>query len=196
MSTYNFDIQSSSTISQNFTSRQVNTFVDACNYIRQLPYKRNSNKNDLSSVFVDQYGTCSTKHALLRQLAAENKAGNVKLILGVFKMSKQNTPQISATLDKYGLTCILEAHNYLSVDNEIIDCTKTGFGVDNFVTDLIAEVEIESNQITDFKVNYHKQILQKWLSENPQINLSFNQLWSIREQCIEDLAKWTENASH
>jgi hypothetical protein len=196
MSTYNFDIKSSSTISQNFTSRQVNTFVDACNYIRQLPYKRNSNKNDLSSVFADQYGTCSTKHALLRQLAVENKADNVKLILGVFKMSKQNTPQIRATLDKYGLTYILEAHNYLSVDNEIIDCTKTGFGVDNFVADLIAEVEIESNQITDFKVSYHKEILQKWLSENPQIKLSFNELWTIREQCIEDLAKWTENASH
>ncbi len=196
MSTYNFDIKSSSTISQNFTSRQVNTFVDACNYIRQLPYKRNSNKNDLSSVFADQYGTCSTKHALLRQLAVENKADNVKLILGVFKMSKQNTPQIGATLDKYGLTYILEAHNYLSVDNEIIDCTKPGFGVDNFVADLIAEVEIESNQITDFKVSYHKEILQKWLSENPQIKLSFNELWTIREQCIEDLAKWTENASH
>ena len=56
--------------------------------------------------------------------------------------------------------------------------------------------EIESNQITDFKVNYHKQILQKWLSENPQIKLSFNELWTIREQCIEDLAKWTENTSH
>jgi len=94
------------------------------------------------------------------------------------------------------LTYILEAHNYLSVDNEIIDCTKTGFGVVNFVADLIAEVEIESNQITDFKVSYHKEILQKWLSENPQIKLSFNELWTIREQCIEDLAKWTENASH
>jgi hypothetical protein len=196
MSTYNFDIKSSSTISQNFTSRQVNTFVDACNYIRQLPYKRNSNKNDLSSVFVDQYGTCSTKHALLRQLAVDNKADNVKLILGVFKMSKLNTPQIGTTLDKYGLIYILEAHNYLLVENEIIDCTKTGFGVDNFVADLIAEIEIEPNQITDFKVNYHKDILQNWLSENPQIKLSFNELWTIREQCIEDLAKWTENASH
>lgn len=48
----------------------------------------------------------------------------------------------------------------------------------------------------EFKVNYHKQILQKWLSENPKIKLSFNELWTIREQCIEDLAKWTENASH
>jgi hypothetical protein len=195
MSTYNFDIKSSSTISQNFTSRQVNTFVDACNYIRQLPYKRNSNKADLSSVFVDQYGTCSTKHALLRQLAVENKEDKIKLILGVFKMSKLNTPQIGATLDMYGLTYILEAHNYLSFGNEIIDCTKTSFSVDNFVADLVAEIEIEPNQITDYKVNYHKQILQKWLSENSQINLSFNELWTIREQCIEDLSKWTENAS-
>jgi hypothetical protein len=133
---------------------------------------------------------------LLRQLAVENKADNIKLILGVFKMSKFNTPQIGATLDKYGLPYILEAHNYLSFDNEIIDCTKTGFGVDNFVADLVAEIEIEPNQITDYKVNYHKQILQKWLSENPQIELSFIELWIIREQCIEDLSKWTENASH
>jgi len=189
MSTFNFDIQSSSTLSQNFTSRQVTTFVEACNYIWQLPYKRNSNKNDLSSVFIEQCGTCSTKHALLKELAIENNADNVKLILGVFKMSKVNTPPIAATLEKYGLTYILEAHNYLKVDNEIIDCTKTGFGVANFADDLIAEIEIEPHQITDFKINYHKELLQKWLSENPKITLSFNELWAIREQCIEDLAK-------
>jgi hypothetical protein len=75
------------------------------------------------------------------------------------------------------------------VNNAIVDCTKPNFGIGNFVPDLIKEIEIHPNQITDFKVNYHKAVLQQWLSENIEIKLSFKELWAIRERCIEDLSK-------
>ena len=182
-------IQAHAPISQHFRERNVHTFAQACDYVRKLPYKRNVNKNDITCVLIEKCGTCSTKHALLYQLALENQLSNVRLMLGIFKMSKVNTPQITKTLEKYDLTYIPEAHNYLSFNEQIIDCTKMGFGAANFEADLMVEIAIEAHQITDFKVDYHQTILKKWLLENAEITLSFAELWAIREQCIEDLAQ-------
>lgn len=182
-------IKANALISKHFRGINVHTFAQACDYVRKLPYKRNVNKNDIICVLIDKCGTCSTKHALLYQLAIENEVPNMKLMLGIFKMSKVNTSQIAKTLEKYDLTYIPEAHNYLSLNQQIIDCTKMGFGVANFEADLMTEIAIEAHQITDFKVDYHQKILKKWLLENPEIALSFAELWAVREQCIEDLAQ-------
>jgi len=188
MTKKNFDIESSLPVSKLFLDRQITTFSEACNFIKNLPYGRNENKNDLTTVFTDNRGTCSTKHALLRQLAVENNADNVRLTLGVFKMSKDNTPEVGSTLDKYGLQYIPEAHNYLTVDGEIIDCTKHNSSKDDFVEDLLNEIEIEPEQITDFKVSYHQTVLKDWLLNNPGITFNFDDLWTIREKCIADLS--------
>jgi hypothetical protein len=120
----NFDIKSGLPVSRLFLNTQITTFAYACKFIKNLPYGRNENKDSLATVFRDNRGTCSTKHALLRQLAIENNANNVRLKLAVFKMTKDNTPEVGDTLNKYGLQYIPEAHNYLTVDGEIVDCTK------------------------------------------------------------------------
>ncbi|MGZ3932838.1 MAG: hypothetical protein ACXVP0_16295 [Bacteroidia bacterium] len=190
MAKANFDISSNLPISKLFLERQITTFTEACSFIKHLPYGRNENKNDLAAVFTEKRGTCSTKHALLRQLAIENNADHVRLKLGVFKMSKANTPEVGGTLDRYGLTYIPEAHNYLSVNGEIVDCTKRNSSKDDFAADLISETEIGPEQITDFKVRYHKTILKDWLLKNPDISISFDELWTIREQCIADLSRF------
>jgi len=188
MTKINFDIKSSGPISKLFLGRGITTFADACMFIRNLPYRRNENKNDLTTVFTDNWGTCSTKHALLRQLAIENNVNKVRLKLGVFKMTKKNTPPVGNTLDKYGLQYIPEAHNYLTIDQEIIDCTKQNSSKEDFIADLITEIEIEPDQITEFKVSYHQHFLKEWLVKNPTIKINFADLWIIREQCIADLS--------
>ena len=43
--------------------------------------------------------------------------------------------------------------------------------------------EIEPFQVVDFKVNYHKEFIKKWLIEN-DIKFTFDEIWTIREQCI------------
>jgi hypothetical protein len=183
-----FNIKSNLPLSKIFLGRQITTFAGACEFIKNLPYGRNENKYDLTTVFTDNRGTCSTKHALLRQLAIENNADNIRLKLGVFKMSKSNTPEVGNTLDKYGLQFIPEAHNYLKVDGEIVDCTKQNSSKEDFLFDLLSEIEIEPHQITDFKISYHQTILRDWLLNNAHIKFNFTELWAIREKCIADLS--------
>lgn len=183
-----FDIKSMGQISKEFTDRNIVTFKQASLFIRQLAYGRNAEKNNLATVFTDNCGTCSTKHALLKRLADENEFEKVKLIVGLFKMNKKNTPQVSSTLQKYNLEYIPEAHCYLKFEDKIIDLTKLNSKPTDFLDELIEEIEIIPEQITDFKVNYHKNYLASWLDKNKQINLSLNELWEIREECIQKLS--------
>ncbi len=68
----NFEIKSLKQISRVFLENNVFTFSHAILFVKQLSYKRNTNKNDLTTLFVDNCGTCSTKHTLLKQLVDEN----------------------------------------------------------------------------------------------------------------------------
>ena len=184
----NFDIKSTGRISKEFVDRNILTFNQATLFVKELAYGRNADINNLASVFADNCGTCSTKHALIKRLADENNFETVKLIVGLFRMNKINTPEISATLLQNNLEFIPEAHCYLKIEELILDLTKINSKPTDFLDDLIEEIEISPEQITEYKVNYHKNYLVTWLDNNKQINLSLNDIWKIREQCIQDLA--------
>lgn len=69
----NFEIhKDKGIISDEFLNRNITDFHSACKLVSELPYKRNSNKNNIQCVFDDLGGTCSTKHSVLRKLALEN----------------------------------------------------------------------------------------------------------------------------
>lgn len=183
-----FKIEFNGEISELFLSRNIQTFQEAAEFIQNLNYGRNSNKDDLKTLFSDNKGTCSTKHAVLKQLASENNFNEVKLFLGIFKMNKKNSPKVAKTLTKNGLNYIPEAHNYLKFNNIILDFTKPNSSAKDFVKDLIFETEIKINEINKPKIEKHKLFLQNWLKENPKVNLTLEEIWKIREDCIQDLS--------
>jgi hypothetical protein len=183
----NFKIQQNGEISLEFLKRNIYTFSEATKYINNLNYGRNENKDDLKTIFDDNCGTCSTKHSILKKLAEENNENDIKLILGIFKMNASNTYEIKETLERNKLEYIPEAHNYLKYENTIYDFTKIGSKPSDFENDLLEEIEILPNQITIFKVEYHKKFLQNWLNKNNNIKLNLIELWKIREECIQNL---------
>lgn len=140
-------------------------------------------------VLEEMKGTCSTKHALLKMYANEHhdlKA--TKLVIGIYKMNGKNTPEIAALLKERGLAFIPEAHCYLIDGQARIDATKRGFNIADFEEDILKEIPIEIEQIGDYKVDMHKDFLKKWLNEN-NVHLTFDELWAIREKCIDILSK-------
>lgn len=184
----NFDIKPTGPISKKFLDLNVLTFAKAAKFVRQLAYGRNENKADLTTLFVDNCGTCSTKHAVLKQLADENNITGLKLITGLFRMSASYTPKIATTLKKYKLDYIPEAHNYLKYHDQILDFTNKTSTPNDFKNELIEETEIRPDQIAEFKINYHKQYLINWLEKQKRQDLTIDELWKIREQCIADLS--------
>ena len=184
----NFRIQSLGEISNEFLRNGILTFSDATDFVANMDYGRNANKDDLKTVFIDNRGTCSTKHALLKKLADENGLEEIKLFLGIFKMNAKNTLAISGTLRKNKLEFIPEAHNYLKFENEIFDFTTSDSKASDFENDLIFEVEILPSQISNYKVDFHRRFLHDWLNQNSGIKFELDQFWKIRESCIQDLA--------
>lgn len=157
-------------------------------YIRRLPYGRNENRYDPSLVLTEERGTCSSKHALLKSIANLNGIPHVKLITGIYKMNEQNTPKIGSILQENGIAYIPEAHCYLLLNGHRIDLTTPNASFSKLEADLLQELELQPDQVGDFKVAYHKEYLQKWLPGSG-LTIGFDELWQIREQCIRNLSE-------
>jgi len=164
----------------------LNNWSDLIEFTRNLPYGRNLHRTDFSLVIKENKGTCSSKHALLKKVADLNGIENVKLILGMYSMNNLNTPKIGNIIAKSGLDYIPEAHCFLKLNGHRIDITHNNSDIENFTKDIIEEIEITPEQVITFKVDYHKNFLKKWIDENA-IQLNFERIWEIREQCIKKL---------
>lgn len=167
-------------------NKGIKNWSELIEFIQILPYGRNQNREDFSLVIKENKGTCSSKHSFLKKVADLNNFDNVKLILGMYKMNHLNTPKIGDTILKSGLEYIPEAHCYLKLNNQRIDITNYNSDIENLISDIIEEIEIEPEQVTTFKVDYHKKYLQNWITEN-EIKMNFEDIWEIREQCIQKL---------
>lgn len=187
MLSFNFSLRDHHQFSRRFLELNIGDFMGAASWIKSLPYQRNLDKEDPFCVFNDLAGTCSSKHALLKRLALETNISDLKLMLGILKMNAFNTPKIRPILEKYKLPEIPEAHNYLKFKDQIGDFTFQNSQPENFIEDLIQEIEIQPDQITTFKVEYHQNFLRNYLRNRPEIKLSLNEIWKIREDCIAAL---------
>ena len=127
MNSPDFQITSSDRISAAFLARNIYTFQQAAAFIQQLPYRRNSNKNDLLTVFTDNCGTCSTKHAVLKMLADENNFETFELVIGLFRMNAVNTSPVAETLHSNHLDYIPEAHCLSQIGSGDTGFHKAGF---------------------------------------------------------------------
>ncbi|MBK9108126.1 MAG: hypothetical protein IPM92_07010 [Saprospiraceae bacterium] len=174
-------------ITQLFLDRGIHNFFVACNDVKLLPYRRIHHENDPGAVLTEHCGTCSSKHALLKTVAAENQHDEVRLMLGIYRMNEINTPEVKEILKKYQLNYLPEAHNYLKIHGEIFDFTKPNFDIRKFSGDIIFEHEILPENIVNFKTNLHKNYLNHWIQESKLENIELEDLWMIRELCIQQL---------
>lgn len=181
------------TLDANVTSNKpikqkgIKTWNNLLKFIKELPYGRNASRTDLSLVLKEMKGTCSSKHAYLKNVALDNNLDQVKLILGIYKMNASNTPGIGNHIKENKLPYIPEAHCYLKINGKFIDVTNRESDIRRIKNDILQEIEIKPSQIGTFKVDYHKSYLKNWISEN-SIKLSFEKVWGIREKCIENLS--------
>lgn len=156
--------------------------------VKHIPYGRNSNRVDFSLILTENKGTCSSKHAFLKEFANKNNIENVQLFIGIFKMSDTNTTKIGNILSTNNLRYIPEAHCYLKINGNTVDVTTNESFYDKIKTEIIEEIEIEPYQVSEYKVKFHKEFIKNWIKEK-NIPFSFEEIWNIREKCIENLSK-------
>lgn len=166
----------------------IETWEELTEFVKALPYGRNSNRTELVLVIEEKKGSCSSKHALLKKVADLNNIKDIQLMLGIYRMNQENTPKIGTVLFDCPVDYIPEAHCYLKINGKRTDMTSNHSEFGKIENDIIQEIEILPYQVAEFKVDYHKQFLKRWILEN-QIEITFNEIWSIREKCISNLTE-------
>jgi hypothetical protein len=103
-------------------------------------------------------------------------------------MNELNTPKIGTELTDNSIEFIPEAHCYLKINGNRIDLTSKKSEFQKIEKDIIQEKEIKPEQVTEFKVDYHKKFIEIWLKETNS-EFEFDQIWKIREKCIMNLTE-------
>lgn len=173
-------------------SKGIETWDEALNYTQRLPYGRNSSRRIFTKVIKEGQGTCSSKHAFLAQLATENKIADVQLMMCIYKMNASNTPGIGEVLLRHDLDYLPEAHCYLQICNKRIDLTSEKSDIEVIAKDIIEEQHISAEQVVEYKVNYHHNFIKNWI-KSEKLLLSFDELWSAREECITAISNYKQH---
>jgi hypothetical protein len=185
----NFRLVAGRKMTDKFLSRGLTDFHAALNYVWKLPYGRNSDRADFNLVLKEGRGTCSTKHAALAQLAAEQNQP-IFLTMGIYEMNAANTAGIGEVLDEFGLKSLPEAHCYLTYTERRFDVTRFSNEKTKPIENFLYEERISPHQIGDYKVALHRKFFQDWMcGKNLDEKFSFEDLWNVREKCIAALAQ-------
>lgn len=178
-------LKASGKLSNEFLGLGVIDFYHAIDYVHSLSYGRTSERANYYLVFREKRGACSTKHALISELANE-LAMPVHLCLGLFVMDAINTPKIMKILKKNQLKGVPEAHCFLQYQNQAFDITFPDINTFEVKQEFIQATTIAPADIGDFKVKWHRHAIEEWLSTQ-KINYTLDEIWSIRENCIAAL---------
>jgi hypothetical protein len=103
-------------------------------------------------------------------------------------MNEENTSKIFPLLSENQVNFIPEAHCYLKINGIPLDVTTSESFYNKIENDILEEIEIEPFQVAEFKIDYHKVFLKKWINETNQTK-TFDEIWTIRENCIQKLSK-------
>ena len=169
-----------------FRAAGVHDFVGAARHILKLPYGRIVDRNTFWLVLEEGRGTCTTKHALLAELAREQDI-DVQLMLAIYEMSERNTPGVGRVLTTYGLTYIPEAHCYLRYMGGRLDVTGVPSGAEP-IGRFLHEEPISIDQIGAYKNDLHQRFLRDWIVRTEAVKgMSLEKVWCIRGECIAAL---------
>ena len=180
-----FHLTSELPITQLFIEQGIVDFLSACTFVQDLPYGRNANRSDLSLILSEGKGACSGKHALLATLAEENGVPEIELIAGIFLMSPETHPVLTAFFEGKSFGSIPECHCYLRYKGERFDYTDHTNGMERIAPKIVREQRIEPHQVAEWKPKIHQEYLKGWLKRNPQIDKNLEEMWEDREACIE-----------
>lgn len=182
-----FRLRSDDQMTQLAIKNGIHSWQTLLKHVRGLPYGRNANRWDFGLVLKEGQGSCSSKHALLKSIATYHDMKDIKLILGIYKMNRKNTPGIGQALESFSIDYVPEAHCYLSFGKDRYDYTSPQSSFATIENDILSEIEIIPEQVSEHKITLHQDYIKNWIMVE-SILIDFDQIWKVRELCINNLS--------
>lgn len=144
------EIQAAGIISNIFMEMKIRSFHGACDYVHQMPYGYNADRDSLMSLFEDGKGTCTTKHAVIATLASELGLPVGKRI-GIYAMTDDLVTGTEAILRQHNLPYLPMVHCFLSDGTRRVDLTQGNANgkngpIDEFLHTATAEANISAKE--------------------------------------------------
>ncbi|MEN9999278.1 MAG: hypothetical protein RI922_2268 [Bacteroidota bacterium] len=175
--------------SQQFRERGITMFSAACAFIQNLHYGRISDRDKLDLVMTENRGTCSSKHGILARLCEENNHEEIELIAGIFLMSPETHVELTDFFKDKPYNNLPEMHCFFRLStHDRYDFTSKYNRLALIEPKLVREQRIEPHQTGDWKEKIHQDYLRRWIARKPELNLSFDEIWAQREECIRLLS--------
>jgi hypothetical protein len=110
-------------VSRQFLRLGIDRFQDACRTVHELPYGYNSDRDDPMILFKENFGSCTTKHAVIATLAAELYLAIEKSI-GIYAMAEDLVTGTEPILEKYELPYVPMVHCFLVHEDNRVDLSE------------------------------------------------------------------------
>ena len=82
------EIIDSGELSRKFLELGIKSFKEACLYVHNMDYGYNSDKDDKMILFIENMGSCTTKHGVIAGLAKELSIHLYKKV-GIYKLTEE-----------------------------------------------------------------------------------------------------------
>ena len=176
-------IDATGPISEHFLSLGVDTFLNACRHVHELPYGYNSDRDDLMILFKEGYGSCTTKHAVIATLAAELGLPVTKAV-GIYAMTEDIVTGADRILVKYKLPYVPLLHCFLVHGDHRVDLTEGNANgkkraIESF---LFTRQVIPNITARDEYLLYRKALSESILKRNELCGIDLKKILHAREE--------------
>ena len=156
-------------ISDIFIKRGIYNFHDACQYVHNLPYGYNSDRDDVLILFKENFGSCTTKHAVIATLAQE-LALPIQKAMVIYAMTEQLVSGTQAILDTYILPYVPMIHCLLTHADDRIDLTEGNQnGKNHPIVDLLYSHPVAANISAKDEYRLYRQALADLTQAKPEL---------------------------
>lgn len=184
----NVDLQPGDPIADQCLKRGLNTFHEACHWVKSLPYGANSSREDSLILFEEGYGNCTTKHGAIARLAAAHNL-SVSKYLGFYRLNDDIVTGVSAMLQPHGLDFIPQSHCFLGHGDYRVDLTEGNCnGKNKTIEDYDFVIQVKPDLTEEQHEAIYRDHLRRYYSIEPQLaTLGEEQVFELLISCDRQL---------
>ena len=170
-------------ISNYFLSAGIDSFLKACDYVHQLPYGYNTDRDDLMILFKEKMGSCATKHAVIATLAVELDMPINKSI-GIYPMTEAIVTGTDRIIRQYDLPYVPMIHCFLEYRDYRVDLTEGNQnGKNQPVDELFFTARVQSNiSAKDEYILYRQALKERILRRDDMQGVDIKTILHAREE--------------
>jgi len=177
-------------ISAKFLSLGIKSFTQACQYIQELPYGYNTDRDDLMILFKEKKGTCTTKHAVIAALAIELNLA-IKKSIGIYAMTEEIVTGTDEILEKFHLPYVPMIHCFLVYGQYRVDLSEGNKnGKNRPIEEFLYTQRVEPNISAKAEYLLYRNALKDHILKQKEMKgVKISQTLHAREQGLKLLKK-------